>query len=411
MEKITRLPKKFYGYLKKDFELFYKRKKYFYLFLLFPILLASIFLFFLTPGNYDLSIGVCDLDQSEESLQLSNLQNFELERINPGEGECIEELIDRIKKGENDLGIVIPNGFSENLKNLKQSHLQVHYDNTDVAFSNLISWKIDQSMNPYEKQIIDSLNRELKTKISSIRTNVDIVLEYSKVSGKLEEKVEEIDGELKNVEEMDTEFIMNPIWTKKIPIYDKDFGKEVGIIFVFPILVLFVILMLSSTSLIYDRKNNFLIRVKSSTSVFWYLLAKTLFFCFLAFLQFLIILGMFFVYGATYEFAILEVLKLVFFIGVIDTLIGFIIGLVSDTEGIAILFSLIISFPLMLVSGIFFPIQTLPRIVQWLAHILPLQYQIDASKAILLFNKSLPVTWGYSAIILFIVVWWFLRKK
>jgi ABC-2 type transport system permease protein len=410
MESLTKIPKKFYGYLKKDFLLFYKRKKYFYLFLAFPFLLAILFLFFLSPGDYHISIGVCDLDNTPSSSQISNLENFNLERIDPKEN-CIQELKENLKKGKYDLGLVIPKGFSENLENLKQSRLEIYYDNTDLAFSNLISWRIDQSLNSYERQIIDSLNLELKSKISGIRKNTDLVLEYTDFSTKLKEKVREIDEDLKKVEEMETEFIVDPVWTQKIAIYEKNFGKEIGIVFVFPIIVLFIILMLSSTSLIYDRKNNFLTRVKSSTNIFWYLLAKTIFFCVLAFLQFSIVLIMFLLYGAEYNFQIIEMLKLVFAIGIIDTLIGFLIGLISDNEGIAILFSLIISFPLMLVSGIFFPIQTLPKIVQWLSNILPLQYQIEASQSVLLFGKSVSATWGYSAIILFFIVWWFLRKE
>jgi ABC-2 type transport system permease protein len=411
MKELTKLPKKFYGYLKKDFILFYKRKKYFYLFILFPILLASLFLFFLTPGDYNLKIGVCDLDESQESKMLSDLRNFELTRISIQEDNCKDKLIDQIKQGKYDLGMVIPKGFSENLENLKQSHLEVYYDNTDVAFSNMVSWKVDQSMDPYEKKIIDSLNKKLKNKVSSIRSNVNLILEYNQISGKIGNKIQEINSDLKNVEDMETEFILNPIWTQQVPIYNKNFGKGIGIVFVFPILVLFVILMLSSTSLIYDKKNNFLTRVKSSTSLFWYLLAKTLFFSILAFIQFTIILLMFLAYGAQYDFSILEMFKLVFFIGVVDTLIGLLIGLISDNEGIAVLFSLIISFPLMLVSGIFFPIQTLPKIIQWLANVLPLQYQIEASKAVLLFGNEISMTWSYSSIFLFIVVWWFLRKK
>ena len=168
--------------------------------------------------------------------------------------------------------------------------------------------------------------------------------------------------------------------------------------------------MLSSTSIIYDKKTGFLTRVKSSTSPLVYLLAKIVFFSVLVFVQFLIILLLFILYGSSYSFSLLGLFELVMFIAIFDSLFGVIIGLISNNEGIAVLFSLIIAFPLMLISGVFFPVQTLPKIVQYIGKILPLNYQILTSKAVLLFNQGIPNNWIYFAVGLFVVVWWLIKK-
>lgn len=402
--------KRFYGYLKKDFLLLYKRKKYLYLFILLPLIIGFLFIFALNPSTYNLKLGVCDLDKTSLSQNsFSNLDGFE--PIMFEEKNCVENLQEQIKQGNIDLGIEIPNQFSEELMDLKQSHLNVYYDNTDIAFSNLISWRIDQALNPFKRQVIDNLNTELKSKTNSVRSGINILLEFSDFSKTLDKEVKKADEDLRKIEEMDTEFLINPLWTNKQPIYEESLKKDAGIVFVFPILALFVTLMLASTSIIYDKNNNFITRVKSSASPVSYILAKTLFFTLTVFIQFLIILIIFMFSGGKYALDPLNVLKLILFIGIINTLLGLLIGLISKSEGIAVLFSLMVSFPLMLISGIFFPIQALPKFTQLIGNLLPLQYQINASKAVLLFGQEMTNNWIWFGLSLFLIVWYLVRKN
>lgn len=402
--------KRFYGYLKKDFLLLYKRKKYLYLFLLLPIIIATLFLFALNPGSYSIQVGICDFDNTDVSKEsFSNLDGFKTTLLE--EENCLDNLKSEIQKGKLDLGLEIGDGFKTNLENLKQAKLVAYYDNTNPAFANLISWKLDESLEPFEREIINSLNEELTTRATNAREGIEILTDVSNLPSSIEKKVEKTDDELKKVEELETEFILNPIWTDKKALYDEKLKKDAGIVFVFPLLTLFIILMLASTSIIYDRKTKFITRVKSTTTPITYLTAKTLFFTILVFIQFLIILILFLIYGGTYEVNIFSILKLILFVGVIDTLIGFLIGMLTDNEGIAVLFSLIIAFPLMLTSGIFFPIQALPRITEFIGNLLPLNYQIQASKSVLLFGETLSNTWLWFALGLFIIVLYFIRRR
>lgn len=399
---------KFYGYLKKDFILLYKRKKYLYTFVLLPILISLIFLLVLNPSDYSIKAAVCNFDSEKISQELfSNLDNFET-TILPSEN-CEEFLKSAVQKGNYPLGIIVPEGFSENIGNLKQSRLIVYYDSTDVAFAELIYWKLDSSLAPFERQIVDNLNKEFTSDVAKVRKGINIIKE--ELPSSISKNLKQTDTDLKNLEEMETEFLVNPIWTDKRSVSEKDRKKDAGLVFVFPILALFITLMLSSTSLIYDKKTNFLVRVKSSTSPTIFLLAKLLFFTVLVFIQFGIILLLFMAYGTRYSVNLINVLELVFSIALIDTLIGFIIGLISENEGIAVLFSLIISFPLMLISGIFFPVQTLPRAVQFISKILPLNLQIVSAKAVLLFNQNISNIWMIYVVFLFGLTWWLIRRE
>jgi len=163
--------------------------------------------------------------------------------------------------------------------------------------------------------------------------------------------------------------------------------------------------------LIYDKKSLFIVRVKSSTSPSLYLFAKLLFFVCVTVIQFAIIFGLFLISGANYSFGWLNLLELLVAIAFINTLIGFLIGLISDNEGISVLFSLMIAFPLMLVSGIFYPVQTLPGFVRWFSNILPLNYQIESTKMVLLFNQNIPNWWMLYSLVLFCLVWWIVKRK
>lgn len=401
--------RKFLGYLKKDFLLLIRRRRYLYLFILLPLIIAGLFLFALNPSDYRIKAGVCNFDTNSMSRQaFANFKGFEpifLEKQN-----CTDNLISMIKAGDVSLGLEVPVDFSSNIENLEQSKITVYYDNTDIALANLLSWKVDSSLGAFEREIIDSLNSELNTRISSARSNIEFFTEMVSVSPSLEERVGEIDSDLKTIGEMDTEFLIDPVWTDKKPVYEEGLKKSAAVAFIFPILALFVVLLLASTSIIYDKKTGFLTRVRSSTSPFLYLLAKLVFFIVLVFAQFLIIMVLFLLYGATYSYSFFSLLNIIVYIAVIDSLLGIIVGLISNNEGVAVLFSLIISFPLMLISGIFFPIQTLPRAVQYLTSIMPLNYQILASKSILLFNQGISNTWVYFAVVLFALVYWLIGR-
>ncbi|MCD4770953.1 ABC transporter permease [archaeon] len=402
--------RKTYAYLKKDTLLLVKRKKYLYLFILLPLIIATLFLFALNPKDYNIKVGICDFDQTDISkASFQNLKGFKpivLENEN-----CLQKMQTQIEQGKINIGMEIGKGFSENLQNLQQSKLIVYYDNTDISFSNLISWKIDQSLQPFKSQIIDNLNQELNSKVKSIRGGVDVALEFSSSSSSLTNEIKETDDELKSLEEMNTEFLVNPIWTDKRPIYSEDLKKDAGIIYIFPILAIFIILMLASTSIIYDKNCGFITRVKASSSPILYILAKLIFFTALVAIQFLIILILFMLYGAQYAISPLAILQLILFVGIINTTLGLIIGLIANNEGIAVLFSLMISFPLMLISGVFFPVQALPKTIQWINPILPLHHQINAAKSVLLFGQSFQATWIYFAMALSGILYYLIRKN
>lgn len=403
-------PLQFYGYLKKDILLLVGRKKYLYLSLLLPLIIAGLFLFMLNPSDSVIEIVVCDMEQNDYSNSaISGLDSFKA-TVLPGLN-CESEVITGIKSGKYSLGMVIHKGLAENVENLRRSRITIYYDNTDPAFSSLVAWKIDSAMYPYQRGIVDNMNTEMKSKLSSLRTSVDVAMAVSQKYSQFNTELGNIDKNLRNLEALDTDYMIAPLWLEKSPVYDGGFSKKSGIAFVFPIISLFIILMLSSTSLIYDRNKHFLVRVKSSNSPLIYLIAKLVFFLLLTIVQFIIILLLFMLFGSSYNFAFMYVVEMVLFVSLINTLIGLMIGTVSDNEGIALLFSLVISFPLMLLSGVFFPVQTLPRFFQYAAGALPLSHEISAVKSVMIFSQPLTNEWMLWSLILVVIVYYMIKRS
>jgi len=405
------VPLKFYGFLKKDFVLMYKRKKYLAIFVLLPLIIGALFLLFLNSSGYKIDVAVCNYDNTPESrMAIDQIDDFSVVYLNEDESNCQVAIRDGIQAGRFSMGIEIPNGFTSNIENLKQSRINIYYDNTDVAFSNLLAWKVEQSLEPFERAVVDAINKDVSNKVSAVRASTDIVVNSIKLSSKLEDKAREIDDDLKDLEELDTEFIVNPVWVNHMPLSDKS-TKDSALAFIFPILALFVILMLASTSIIYDKKSLFITRVKSSTSSALYIFAKLVFFVVVTAIQFLIIYLLFIVTGAAYSFGVLSLIEFIVAVAVINSLIGFIIGIISENEGIAVLFSLIIAFPLMLVSGIFYPIQALPGFIAAVSNLMPLNYEIGLAKEVLLFGQNIENWWVLFGLVLFVLVYYLVKRK
>lgn len=404
-----RYSRKFYGHLKKDLMLFYNRKKYLYIFLLFPVLIAGLFLFLLSPTTAEIRVGVCDLDQTEQTQEmLDGLDDFDtviLEREN-----CTKNLKNGIKRGDFELGLEIDEGFTEDIENLEQVSIATYYDNTDIALSRMISWKVDSSLEPHKRSIIDNLNYELKQRISIARQSIGAAEELTEDSGLLHRRITEVDQDLERVEELNTDFIINPIKTDMRGLHDEFDLKYISIAFLYPIITLFLILMLASVSIIYDDKTGFITKVKTSTTVLTYIFSKILFFFILSTIVFVLLFVIFLLAGASLGFNLIEVLKLILLVSITNSLIGMLIGDAAENEGIAILMSLFISFPLMLLSGLFFPLQNMPSVVQSIVRILPLHQQIEATKSVILFSQPLGWTLFYLNIPLLLFTIYFIRR-
>ena len=399
---------KFYSYLLKDFLLFVKRKKFLYLTFLLPIIFGGIFIMITTSKDLNINVSICQFDENKNINEIYRNLDFEITKLEAND-TCIQNILGGIKNNSYDLGIVIPQDFTQNLNDLKQTKIKIYHDNTNLAYSNLVSWKIDVLLNPVKYEITNNLNQNFKQEFSKIRPIINSFKENFN-SNYIDSQYELIEKDLIKIENLETNYLTNSINTNSQEIYDIK-KEKILLTYIFPIICMFIVIMLTSVLIIYDRKSNFILRVKLNSNIALYIFSKIIFFSALTFIQFLIIYILFLFLDVNLTLNFFEALKLILFIGILNSLLGIFIGLISENEGIAILLCLIIVIPQMLLCGLMFPLEIFPNFLKSILQYTPLNIQIDLTKEILLFSNQLSLSIFIYLFLLFVIFSYYLNKK
>lgn len=407
------------GFFQKDFMLLLKRKKYFYLTLLFPLLLSIIYLFILSPQPAILDIGICNNDAAIDAKDVfDSIEHMEI-HLYPQilcQEKNLTGIKDDIKQNKIIALVEIPSYFTENLQNYQSTKMDIYVDNTDLPLASLLRWRLDEAIRDYEHGIVNEANTHFKNRISEISTGLGVVNKYvdyleSSRLDPIEDDLKETNQALEKLENLDTYFLLNPIAMQQKPIYEIEETTSIGLAFIFPIIALFVTLMLASTNIIYDKSTNYIARLRASgASTFHYLIAKIGFFTFLTLIQFGVVILLFLINGSSFTIHWMGLIQTLLYISVMNALIGLLIGILSESEGIAVLLSLLLTLPFMFLSGIFSSIKIMPRFFQWIAQAFPLNTQIELLKQVMIFGNSAFASIWYPALVLGIVVLFLLKK-
>jgi ABC-2 type transport system permease protein len=73
--------------------------------------------------------------------------------------------------------------------------------------------------------------------------------------------------------------------------------------------------------------------------------------------------------------------------------VGLFISTVSRTQQQAMMTSFFFMLPSILLSGFMFPIENMPRVIQWLTYIIPLRYFLAIIRGIFLKGNGFAVLW------------------
>ncbi|MFC1754793.1 ABC transporter permease [Thermoproteota archaeon] len=414
--KVGMIPISIMGFLRKDYTLLFRKKKYLYLSILLPLLIGLIYIFTLTETSGGLTLMVCDQDDTkltDEVLRSMNGFTITVDR----EEDCIDRLKEEIRMKHYLFGAVIEEGFTKDLENLNQAHMVVYYDNSEPAVSAMVGWKIDVALTPFKSQLVMALAEELKDESGRAREKIGVALDVVSVnsdpiSKRLSSSIRSADENLERLEGIEPAFLASPIVVAETGVHKTVKLIDIGIAPLYVILSMFLLLMLCSTGVIYDRKVGLFSRIRASnSSMLSYIAAKLVFFFSISVVQFLVILLIFVGFGAGYDVSVSLLLKALVFITLVNTLLGFLIALVSESEGVAVLISLIITLPLLFLSGMFYPLELMPKLVQWGAFLLPLNTEVLMLKQALLFGGSIANSYFLIPLGIFLVVIYFLRKR
>ncbi|MFW6378405.1 MAG: ABC transporter permease [Nanoarchaeota archaeon] len=407
--KMSALPRTIWTFIIKDVKLLFKKKKYLYLSLALPLLLGLIYVSMLGTTTNHPNIIVCDQEDTAVTQEaMASIEGFDITRVT-GKG-CENTIKQNVTAKQYVFGVVIAEGFTHQLDTLQQANMIIYYDNSDPSLSSLAQWKFDNAITPYKKEIIRTFSTTLSERAGNAREKldsaIDVIAQTTPARSELiREELDTPREELKRVEHLDTAFVTSPINVEKRGIHTTDFAMiDLGLPPLFTILNLFLVLMLAATGVIYERRNKIFHRIRTSISTMTsYVFSKAVVFTMVTVVQFLLLLGLFVAFGASFTIDIELLAKALAFIGIVNTMIGVLIGFIADSEGVAVLISLIFTLPLLFLSGMFYPVDMLPGAVRALASITPLQAEIMLLKQAILFEGKAIATSFIAPIILFLI--------
>lgn len=418
---------------KKEYNLFRKNKKQVLITILLPLFFSFIYLFMYSFSSATFDVTVCNLDSGQYSQDfISTLTQSVDTKVITSDSieECVDEIESDITSGTL-IGLLIESSFSTDIEQYLQPTIVIYFDNSKPNLGFFSQTYINNKINSLSTQVLREAEEEIKSTTFSIESDLENTLnvlgvlnfsipEIIKESyNDLYFSVESYHNDISSLNEIDLEFLVNPINTQLIGIFEGENSGGFSFSVLYTVLNLFVILMLSSVSMVNDKKNNFLTRLKTSTTpIIFYILSKIIFFTIMGFLIFIPSFSVFLFRNAYFNVNILTVSVGVLLISTISTLIGSIIGLTSKDESGSIMLSLFVGFTFMLLSGLFYPVELLPSLISATLNILPTSFEIGMLNYGLIFNSSLELTNNvlvplliYSLILLIINIVLIIKEK
>lgn len=403
--------------VRKEVLILLRRRKFLALITLLPLILGSLMAILpsLTSFN-DVRIGLCDLDGTVLSQRFVNevQSSFSTRILNESESFCVEELSRGVKSKAYTLGIIINHGFSDKLSNFTKASLDVYFDNSDFRFETYLDWFIYSSLSGFKTSVAKEGEQVLKSRVGEVYSlAVSVQSVTSGFNNVISDKVDEFVSTLGLVRNLDVSFLSEPVIVNKNGVYDITSPATTAFPMVVGVLSVFTLFMLASTSVIFDKSRNYLVRLKTSkTFLLNYLLAKCAVFFIISAAQFMILFLLFFVLGASFKINLLGLLLTIILVSCVNTLIGMLVGFVSENETVAILFSLLLTLPFLFISGVFYPVEMFPCFIRFLAEVFPLKMEIELVKSASVFGlKIASSNLAVYCMVLGVVNWLVLKFK
>jgi ABC-2 type transport system permease protein len=267
-----------------------------------------------------------------------------------------DEIEETFKKGKIKLVIIFDKKFSENITRYHSSDLQIIADATDPNTANtLINYT--QSI---VRDFVVALN---KGKSSQIMILPEVRFRYNQ--------------NLKGV------FLFVP-----------------GLI---TIILMLVTAMMTSISLTREKEMGTMeVLLASPMKPFQIIIAKVIPYIFLALLISMVVLILaFYVFGVPIKGS-LALLLFELLIFVLTTLsLGILISTVAKTQLVALMISVMgLLLPTIILSGFIFPIENMPKILQWISVIIPAKWFIIIVKDIMLKGSGIDMVWRETLVIM-----------
>ncbi len=353
---------------------------------LMPVFMMVMTGFIFPSGNVlnRVPVALVNLDEGLEGLNIVS----QLETINEESGlmellsaDSFDETKRMIFNGEAVGGIVVPEGFSSALSNGEQGTIIVFTDQSNPQISATLSTVLEEIIDGIGTMRAAAVVAGLAQQANTTLNPLAVVVPYAVESrGVVEGSTSYFDFVAPGIMAM---VVMLSVMTglPRAISYEKDIGTLDG----------FLVAPISRLSIILGK-----------------VLAQTT----RGLVQGIMVMVLAYVlFGVTIHGSILLVFILLF-IGVFSFVgLGILLTSVASDEQTAMMMMSTLMFPMMFLSGVFFPIQQMPPIMQGIASILPLTYATGALRKVMVLGAGLENVWtelvvliGFGVVLLAIAV-------
>jgi len=338
--------------IKKELIQTIRDKRMLFILIISPIIQLVIFGYVATTDIKNVTLVIFDNDRTSISRALSRsffTSNY-FSEVSP-EQTSISEPEEFLKTGKAKVAIIIPPDFSEKIARNTTTSLMIIGDGSDANSATIIKNYILEIIRTFSLKIVEERNLMQIQSMSLPKITPSVRIWYN--------------------EELKSSHYMVP-----------------GII----CMILFIITsLLTAMAISRERELGTLEQVLVSPLKRWeFILGKTIPFVFVGFIEVVLILS---VAKFLFHIYIRGNLLLLFFTSIIFlfTTLGF--GLfaasVSRTQMQAMLTVFPVMMPTFLLSGLFFPISSIPTLVRWIAYVNPMTYFLIIVRGILLKNTGI----------------------
>lgn len=351
-------------FVKKEFLQFKRDPKMFALILIAPVVQLT-FLGF--AANLDIKLVrtiVFNQDKSTTSRdfieRFSSSGYFNIEKY----VSSYDEITNEIDKGNAILALVIPNDFEKNIYNRRTASVQALFNGSDGNTAGIVAGYTQNIISAYsQKVVLNFLNRS-RQKISSVSViSPEIRVWYNP--------------------ELKTRNFMVP-----------------GIV---GLLLSLITLILTSLAVVKEKEIGTMEQlIVTPLKPYQIIIGKLVPFVVLAFAAVIIILAsMWFIFGIPVK-GDLWFLFLSSFLYILSTLgLGLFVSTISKTQQQAMMISIFaVMMPMIFLSGFAFPIENMPRSIQFISYIVPLRYFNEIIRGVILKGLGLSDLW-FNALLLF----------
>lgn len=357
----------------------------------------------------DLKLVVDNIDAADASMQ--DVQNqmhitYNLTcSIDPSTQQCVSMAL-AIRQLRDTRALMLERtgrirALYNNLNTISQKSAELHEKlvKTDIKLQ-----KMQESISNYTSEIT-----KIHGNITSIETAIDSLGNVKSQSANVSSQMEKLTAEMVNSSSALTSdidrtglvigeviarspsVIAAPIKLDRIPVFRNRSYLDFLMPGIISIVLMFISFLLASITIVQERSKKTLIRtLLTPLSLGMFLFEKTAALIIIAFIQGIIMIIVAFVfYGILIppdQLAQLFLIILVYaaaFIG-----IGMALATLAESENTAMLLTLVLSIPMLFLSGVFFPFETMPDLMILLGNALPITMGIRALETVLIYQKG-----------------------